>query len=107
MKKILGEFYFKRTVNGNLLGEFTNNKSEIIISESANIISSSTNFIGVYNSTWEHDKEAFFATLTIEYKNKQKTIYSLKWVGIGIAFWGEGFVVDDILIGHYRDFEKI
>jgi hypothetical protein len=108
MSKILGQFYFKRSTNGNLLGEFTNNESEKITAESANLIGSSTNFTGTYKSTWQHEKEACFATLTIEFMNEQKTQYLLKWASNdGFNYWGEGFLVDNILIGHYRDFEAI
>lgn len=106
---LIGRFYFKKTGNYNLLGEFSNNKSNLIFTESADTTGhdSSKDFIGTYNATWQENGEAFFATLTITFKtNTTQQIFELKWMNNNeIIFIGEGFVFDDVLIGDYRNFE--
>ncbi len=106
---LIGRFYFKRTKNGNLIGEFSNLNSLKNSTESADAIEVEDNsFIGEYHSTWQENGKAHDAKLTIEYKeNTHNSIYVLKWFAKGqdIKFQGEGFLVDDILIGDYRDFE--
>jgi len=47
-KRFSGRFWFKRTVNGNLIGEFSNNVSESISTESADLITTPESFVGVY-----------------------------------------------------------
>lgn len=107
---ILGRFYFKQTNYRNLIGEFSNNESKINLSESANILEFyGEQFIGKYRTTWF---EFSVNTLILEITFKESTnnnIYSLTWrneENNNIIFWGEAFIVDNILIGDYRDFEK-
>ena len=107
MEKVLGQFYFKQTTNGNLIGEFTNNSTIKITAESATLIKRTSGFVGTYSSTWEHENEACITVLTIDLIKKTENLYSLRWVGDGYKYWGEGFIVDNMLIGHYRDFEEI
>ena len=106
---LIGQFYFKQSVNGNLLGEFSNNQSSINTTESADIIHHNiSDFRGTYNTTWQEDGEPFFATLTITFKSNTRGIYSLEWRRNNtIIYWGEALIVDNILVGHYRDFENI
>lgn len=100
--RFAGRFYFKRTVNGNLLGEFSNNKAKNNCTESADIISKSEGFIGTYLSTWQEDKVACLADLTTSYKVGFNDISSLVWMEKGkMIFEGEGFLSDDMLIGNY------
>lgn len=108
-KKLIGRFYFKKTKNGNLIGEFSNNLSKTNSTESADLIKQDTiGFNGEYASSWREDAEVKFAKLSITDKAGCKNIYTIKWEqGDIIIFWGEGFVCDDILIGDYRDFENI
>lgn len=104
---ILGRFYFKQTVNGNLLGEFSNDESPRNVCECSNIVSGLDEpFIGQYRSTW-FERTAQSLTLEIGFKeDTNNTIYTLQWRNNRrIIFHGEGFLVDDILIGDYRDFE--
>lgn len=102
--KIIGRFYFKQTRNGNLLGEFSNYKSTRNFTESANIISGfHSDFIGNYIATWNENKPT---TLNLTITNKPSTngIFSLVWSeNDKPIFKGEGFIVDDILLGDYQD----
>jgi len=104
---VLGRFYFKQTANGNLLGEFSNTGMQVNRTESADITSRfNLPFIGTYRSTWFEQNEQSL-DLEIQYKiDSNNRIYTLIWSNNGaITFVGEGFVVDSILIGDYRDDE--
>jgi hypothetical protein len=104
-ENIIGRFYFKRTSNGNLIGEFSNNKRKRIFTESADLIGNGSSFNGNYNSTW-YDKKPIFAKLSIISNGKK---YSLYWneENKETSFWGEGILYDNILIGDYRNFKDI
>ena len=106
---MIGRFYFRRTINGNLVGEFSNNHSTAIQTESAERNGRGTNFIGTYQSTWNDDDGPTTAVLTIRFKPRTNTrIYLLIWREVkGATFWGEAMLCDDLLIGDYRDFEHI
>jgi hypothetical protein len=107
--KLIGRFYFKRTDNGNLIGEFSNNTSVRNAGESAEVICSSDKFIGEFHSTWYEDGLPCLAKLKIDFKpGTNNTIYSLRWeVTDGEGYWGEGILCDGILIGDYRDYPDI
>lgn len=107
--KLIGRFYFKKTLNGNLIGEYSNNSSFENKTEGADILDNRNDkdsFSGKYKSTW-FDKKAISLNLIIDFKEKSNnTIYKLIWEDNSeVIFYGEGFVVDDILIGDYRNFE--
>ena len=94
-----GSFYFDKTVNGNLIGEFSNNGSDSIMTESATAKSNGSNFEGGYISTW-FDIDLTMADLTITKKGKK---YLLEWTNTGKEdFTGEGFLSGDKLIGFYK-----
>jgi hypothetical protein len=103
MSDLMGRFYFKRTSNGNLIGEFSNNKGETISTESADLIGDGKGFCGDYNSTWQEKGEKRFANLNIKYKYDRTTrIFSVEWKEKNkLTFKGEGMLCDDILIGDY------
>ncbi len=106
--KIIGRFYFKKTQNNNLIGEFSNNLHNRNYTESADSICATENFIGEYYSTWQDNGKATFAKLKIEYKEGSGTsLFKLEWFSEKEEkiFEGEGFLCDDMLIGDYRDFE--
>lgn len=109
---LIGRFYFKKSHNGNLVGEFSNNRINIVSSESADVQSNETNtdFIGVYNTTWQQSGEPFLCKLTIIHRqNTSQRIYSLEWRDNNgnLMFVGEGFVFENTLVGDYRDFQII
>ena len=110
LNKIIGRFYFKRTQNHNLLGEFSNNVHPGNFTESADCIKITENFVGDYHATWQDNAVVIFAKLTINYKpNTRNTIFQLEWTSKNgeKMFEGEGFLFDNILIGDYRNFEII
>lgn len=104
-EKLIGSFYFKKTVNGNLIGEFTNNLNTIINTESSDMIESNQGFIGTYNSTW-HDTDIHLAELNISHKvGTNNRIFTVNWIEKGIQIYdGEGFLFDAAtLIGFYKN----
>ena len=110
MANIIGRFYFKKTKSGNLIGEFSNNELHKNYTESAvwKEGEDKNQFEGKYITCWfeEADKEAVKMDLCII--SIKTDSFSLKWTDDGIdKFYGEGFIVDDILIGDYINFDSI
>ena len=103
--KIAGRFFFKKTDNGNLIGEFSNNDpSSKISTESADLQPEIHNsgFIGTFHSTWQEAGKPFFAVLTISQKTNSK-LFTLEWNRNNEPiFKGEGMLVDGVLIGDYH-----
>lgn len=109
-----GEFYFKLTVHGNLLGEFTNRAEVGLCTESSVRITAADpedegGFTGEYKTTW-YDSEGRgsgeLANLEIKQEvGKAALRYLLIWKDSGkkVLFHGYGFVCDGVLIGHYVD----
>ena len=104
-KTLLGRFYFKRTANGNLIGEFSNNIDLIIFTESAIAQTTTKNYVGKYNSTWLENNEPQFANLEISPKpTTLDRIFIIEWKSKdGRNFIGEGMLCEEILIGDYRE----
>jgi len=101
MSNIVGSFYFKRDDNiGNLTGHFSNNKSDEIMIERATLNSNNTNsFVGIYESEW-FDTSFHVSNLII---TQVKDKFFLRWVEPqNASYLGQGFLVDGILIGSYR-----
>ncbi|MBN2683861.1 MAG: hypothetical protein JXR40_01150 [Pontiellaceae bacterium] len=105
MEKIIGRFYFKLSSNGNLLGEYSNNKSQDCDVEAAKRLpewqgTNINSFVGKYQSTWTEGDSYHSAILTITNWNAQ--IYSLEWSRDNKTdFKGEAMIMDGILIGNY------
>ena len=98
-EKLIGVFYFERTENGNLIGEFSNNKSDKIMAESAMKETPSESLDGVYKSTW-FDDDFCDADLTISNTGKK---FELRWKVKGNEIYrGEGFLTKNKLIGWYE-----
>jgi len=109
MSNIIGRFYFKMTKTGNLIGEYSNGGMKEVKTESADAISKNQGFVGTYHSTWAEGNKIDLTTLHINHKpDTTNKIYSLEWKDQSntIIFWGEGMLVDDLLIGDYRDFKS-
>ena len=105
MSKLIGRFYFKRTENGNLIGEYSHNTSKFIATECAEPIGITNGYLGTYNSTWIHEKRAIISELIISNSERSCKVFKLEWkYDESEHFWGEGFIVDGMLIGDYRDF---
>jgi len=112
MPKIYGRFYYKQTQNLNLLGEFSNYTTFRNHTESADINHTNDSemkispqpFIGEYTATYQTDNEAYLLKLSISYKsNSNNSIFTLKWTDKSnkTVFEGEGFLVDNLLVGDY------
>lgn len=101
---IIGAFYFRLTENENLIGEFFNDNSDTPSTESADKLpGTGSGFVGTYNSSWI-DGDTFTAILRINSKQGPNRIFSLSWDVMGNGrFFGEGIVVDGILMGNYMD----
>jgi len=101
---VLGSFYFRLTTNGNLMGEFMNNLSQQMATESADVIGEQNdNFIGDYQSTW-FDGNAQTMRLSITQKAHTFNIFRLVWSDdTATHFVGEAFLSNEMLIGVYGD----
>ena len=101
---LFGRFYFKKTSNGNLVGEFSNNTSRSISTESADKVESADSYIGKYNTTWQENGIVRFAKLNISQKQETgNMIFTLEWKeNDNLIFVGEGMFCDNILIGDYQ-----
>ena len=108
---LIGRFYFKKTDNGNLIGEYSHNFSLSNDSECSNNLNkdilSNNSFIGKYETCWK-EKKPCSCIIEISFKNlnnqTSNSIYTVLWKDNNrTIFWGEGFLVDGMLIGDYRD----
>lgn len=112
---IIGRFAFKKTKNNNLIGEFSNIKTDIISTESADIVKNinpneNIDFCGIYETTWQENGKPHLLKLHISCKTKNSlgmVIYKLEWKNKkgSDVYIGEAFVFDDILVGDYRNFK--
>jgi hypothetical protein len=100
-KKIRGRFYFKKTTNKNLVGEWSNNGENRVFTESSDLDEPVDGYSGTYNSTWQEQGEAISSRLKITIKGAGP-LFSLEWRVDGAPrFQGEAMLCDDILIGDY------
>ena len=105
-----GRFYFKKTTNGNLLGEFSNHAERDVFTESSDLIApapgAKSDYEGKYASHWREGEEAFFAELSIT--KRSTALFRLKWFGRGDAgnFEGEAMLCDNMLVGDYNSVPK-
>lgn len=99
--KLVGCFYFSKSVNGNLLGEFTNDKSDDVTPECGVPTIHASGFVGTYKTVW-FDIEQHFATLEITQK-PNTNIYILEWTETGKpSYSGQAMLVENKLVGHYK-----
>jgi hypothetical protein len=104
--KIIGNFYFRRTNNGSLMGEYTNRSNEKVYTEAAIPTDKSQTFAGSYKTSWfeGNSEDPHIGDLVIEQINEHK--FKLTWKNKNRdEFYGEGFIVDNILIGFYIEEE--
>ena len=113
MSNIIGRFYFKKTENGNLFGEYSNNLSTNNTPECALLTSMNNNFIGTYKTNWVDESQVSHSGSINIYpkiigEKVVPNIFKIDWVEDNIEtskLYGEGFIIDGILIGDYRNFE--
>ena len=107
--RLIGRFYFKKTANGNLVGEYSNRHAASVRSyaEAASRISSGSDWIGDYVTTWceAPNNECFSAKLQITARPHCVGIFSLRWDSVSGSrlFSGEAMLCDDMLVGDYTD----
>lgn len=111
MSNLAGRFYFKLTSNGNLLGEYSNNRSRSCSAESAEralelegqVGGGAARFVGIYRSVWQEDGGvAHTAILKIDPKAGCDGIFTVYWSSPeSDSFEGEAMLCDEILIGNY------
>jgi hypothetical protein len=102
---IIGRFYLKKTSNGNLIGEFSNDHSNDISTESCDLRGiADGSYPGAYYSTWQEGGKPLFANLTIAQQPEgNNRLFSLEWSRDGACiFQGAGMLCDNILVGDYR-----
>lgn len=100
--KVIGNFYFKCTNSGNLIGEYTNINVKHVFCETA-VKSNNHNdgFIGIYHTIWNELEICELYILNITRENLK---YKLEWRKNDenrTYYIGEGFEIDNILIGMY------
>ncbi|OYQ32136.1 hypothetical protein CHU92_14790 [Flavobacterium cyanobacteriorum] len=107
MSKIVGSFYLRKTEDGNLKGEFTNNTLFTLSGEYAVPKDTGADpFVGRYLSSWSEKGEPHSAELVIEPIASNESCsdrYKLVWIdnAAGITYEAEAFVAEGMLIGHY------
>ncbi len=107
--QLIGSFYFRRTPNGNLIGEFTNFRTPIIMTESADLVQNQDiendvligyEFLGEYNCSWRQGDSVF--QLTLKIKRLADSKFTLEWRNnTKIEYSGQGFIAEDLLAGFY------
>ena len=104
--KIIGNFYFRRTANGNILGEYTNKGIKEVFAEIAIPKDKIDTFVGKYTTSWFEGNTEDPNTSELEIETKEDNKFRLTWKNANEElFYGEGFIVDNILIGFYTDGE--
>ena len=100
-------FALKKTTNGNLVGEYTNNKTNFLSVECAQVTSSEKKnlFEGTYRTIWIEGEKSELATLKISLQNISGQKYDLTWKSNSdiTLFKEQGFIIDEILLRTYTD----
>lgn len=105
--KTFGNFYFKLTDAGNLIGEYLNDEIFDVRPESAWRQPQTTKkcFEGKYLSTWYEPKpsECVTAELVITRESNAVDVFKLVWQHSGKPiFQGRAMLCDGVLIGNYQ-----
>lgn len=103
MREIFGSFYFRILANGHLSGEYINNDLRVSLRENASRINPEFNgFEGLYSSSWE-EIDGNWVDAILQIRGDQQKLF-LEWRdGLEDLFFGEGFVVNNMLIGCYSN----
>lgn len=103
---MIGNFNLEKTRSGNIIGEFTNNLTNQIFTESADLIDGNLlEFNGTYLDTWQEKNIPYLSKLVIvTIENTSNLKYSLKWFNDKneLIFLGQGFIYNDLLTGYYE-----
>ena len=97
-KKLIGSFYFEKKENGDLVGQFTNNCTEKILSEKSTFISNEVDGTQNYTTEWKDPEECKANLFIKQHGNK----FMFEWeMESKILYKGEAFLKDKIYVGHY------
>lgn len=110
MDRLIGRFFFKREIDGNINGLYSNNNCDRNFPEKAVPINPTVGYIGEYNTFWLEGDGNHSGTLRIGLKPHCNNILTLIWEDLnGSIFFGEGLIVPEnsLLIGDYRNFHPI
>mgnify|MGYP000954873765 FL=1 len=100
---VIGSFYFKLTNSGNLIGEYSNNNIFVVETECAKSRIGNNGFLGKFKSVWtDGTNKSDVYDLEIILKPGSTLVYGLRWEKKGAIYEGEGFIVDNMLIGCYK-----
>ena len=109
---VMGRFYFRKTTEGNLIGEYSHRDCIRSFAEAASRTEKGSDWLGDYKTCWVEPPGFRFnkAHLTISLKEGSASLYTLLWLpwrGRGEPlFRGEAMISDDLLIGDYSDTEQ-
>ena len=104
---LIGRFYFKKTTEGNLIGEYSHRELNCTRSfaEAASRVGKGTEWVGDYKTCWVEPPDLEFgqALLKITKKRGAVNLFRLRWYGEDGSelFTGEAMLSDDLLIGDY------
>lgn len=105
-ERVIGSFHFRLTNSGNLIGEYINNHSNIILTESANRVNPTDNkpvFEGNYVTSWLEGNRPQSNRISIN-RIQDTNMFSIIWATIRgeITFQGKGtFMDENIIYGYY------
>ena len=103
--KVIGSFCFKKTINGNLIGEFINNENQNIFADCSEVEKNESfeSFIGNYKNVWQERNNPIIMNLEIRINSNSK--FSLLWTNTennNVIFKGEGFLIsNNKMTGYY------
>jgi hypothetical protein len=118
MPNVIGNFYFKLTTAGHLLGEYSNSgtpwaRPECAFRGDDVPYAERQSFVGTYTSTWhEPTGSTVTVTLTIVPRYRpaeQATLFELTWTrrpGGSVMYQGQAMLNDGQLVGNYQSVDS-
>ncbi|MBE98888.1 MULTISPECIES: hypothetical protein [Flavobacterium] len=108
MSRIIGSFYMKKTEDGNLQGEYTNNEQFTVSTEnSVLLVAGPEPYLGEYATTWREPDKVMHARLIVSAISAKDTNtyakYKLVWSDLNNVpiYEGEAILAEGLLIGHF------
>jgi len=95
-RKDIGSFWFQLTQNGNLVGEFIDNVTKKIVSESADCRERGKldKFVGTFGSSWLESLRP--KSMVLKIKKSQNGIHELTWSDKNeVRYYGKAFLSGD------------
>ena len=102
---LIGRFYFRKTTEGNLIGEYSHRDCTRSYAEAASRVDNGNDWQGEYTTCWVEPPQLQVqqAQLTITRKAASANLFQLEWNGVdgNELFKGEAMLSNDLLIGDY------